>query len=82
LGIGVIVLHAFWENDWDRLFPMMLSYTVFGTLQGINLLRYPTTLDWTRFSAIIFTIFVFSVLLVSVYGTWKAWRVKQGRDLT
>ena len=79
VGIGVIVLHASWENDWDRLFPMMLSYTVYGALQAINLLRYPATLDWSRFSAIVYSIFVFSILFVSVYGLWKAWDVKQGR---
>jgi hypothetical protein len=79
LGIGVIVLHASWENDWDRLFPMILSYTVFGTLQGINLLRYPATLDWSRFSAIAYTIFVSSILLVSLLGLRTAWQVKQER---
>lgn len=79
LGIGVIVLHASWENDWDRLFPMLLSGTVLGTLQGINLLRYPATLDWSRFSAVAYTFFVFSIFLVSVLGTWRAWQVKQAR---
>ena len=79
LGIGVIVLHASWENDWDRLFPMILSYTVFGTLQGINLLRYPATLDWSRFSTITYTIFVSSILLVSLLGLRRAWQVKQDR---
>jgi len=76
VGIGVIVLHASWENDWERLFPMMVSYSLYSSLQVINLLRYPATLDWSRFSAIAYTIFIFSVLLVSVYGTWKAWHFK------
>jgi hypothetical protein len=79
VGIGVIVLHASWENDWDRLFPMMLSYAFFGTLQGINLLRYPATLDWSGFSAVGYTIFVFSILFVSGFGTWRAWQVKKHR---
>ena len=77
----MIGVQAAWENDWYRLFPMMLSYTLYGILQGINLLRYPDTLDWSRLSATTYAIFVFSVLLVGAYGTWKAWRVKQARGL-
>ena len=58
---------------------MMLSYAAYGALQGINLVRYPKSLDWSRFSATAYTIFVFSVLLVGIYGTWNAWRARQGR---
>ena len=72
VGIGIIALHASWENDWTRLSPMMVSYLAYGTLQTINLLRYPDTLDWTRFSAPIYIVFVLSVLLTGAYGTWKA----------
>lgn len=79
VGIGVMVLHASWENDWDRLFPGMLTYIVFGTLQGINLLRYPSTLDWSRFSSIGYTVFMFSILFIGGFGTWRAWQVKQNR---
>ena len=79
VGIGVIVLHASWENDWERLFPMMVSYAVYGILQTMNLLRYPATLDWTRFSAGAYAIFVFSVLLAGVFGARKTWQVKNGR---
>lgn len=76
VGIGLIALQASWENDWWRLFPMMLSYAVYGTLQAINLLRYPGTLNWSQLSAGLYTIFVVTVLLAGVYGTWTAWRVK------
>ena len=72
VGIGIIALHASWENDWTRLFPMMVSYFVYGALQSINLLRYPDVLDWTRFSASFYTFFVLTVLLIGAYGTWKA----------
>ena len=72
VGIGVIAMHAYWENDWQRLFPMMLSYTLFGMLQLINLARYPTALDGSRFSVAIYTIFMVSILLVGAYGTRAA----------
>jgi len=79
VGIGVIVLHASWENDWWRLFPFMVSYTIYGGLQVINLLRYNAALDWSGFSAAAYTIFIVSVLLAGAYGTWRAWGIK--RDL-
>lgn len=75
VGIGVIVLHASWENDWWRLFPFMVSYTLYGVLQAINLLRYPAAMDWSGFSAVAYTIFVLSVFLAGAYGSWRAWRV-------
>ena len=79
VGIGVIVLHASWENDWDRLFPMMLSYTVYGILQGINILRYQAVLDWSSVSAAAYTFFVLSILITGTIGTWRAWQVKKDR---
>ena len=79
VGIGVIALQAAWENDWWRLFPFTLSYTLYGVLQVINLLRYPDTLDWSRTGSGIYTIFILSILLVGAYGTWKAWRIKDDR---
>jgi len=75
-GIGVIALHASWENDWSRLFPMMLSYTIYGILQIISLIRYPEFLDWSHFSAIDYTIFIVSIFLIGGYGTLVAWRKK------
>jgi hypothetical protein len=77
LGIGVIVLHASWENDWDRLFPMMLSYTFYGALQGINVIRFSSSLDWSGYSSAAYTVFILSILLVGAYGTWRAWRINR-----
>jgi hypothetical protein len=81
MGIGVIVMHASWENDWNRLFPMMLSYTVYGGLQVINLLRFPVLLNWPQISTVSYTLFIFSILFVGGYGTWRAWGIMRGRVL-
>ena len=75
-GIGVIALQASWENDWERLWSMFSGYVVYGTLQAINLLRYPNALYWSRFSALAYTIFVISILLAVAIGTWKTWQIK------
>jgi len=76
VGIGIIALHATWENAWERLWPMFTGYVIYGTLQTVNLLRYPVTLDWTRFSALTYTIFVLSILLTGAYGTWKTRQIR------
>ena len=79
VGIGIMAIHASWENDSWRLFPFTLGYAVYGALQVINLLRYHGALNWSRFSAGAYAIFIFSVLLTGAYGTWTAWRVKNDR---
>ena len=77
VGIGIIAIHASLENDWWRLFPLMVGYAVYGALQMINLLRYPASLDWSRPPALAYTFFMASILLAGVFGTWKAWRINQ-----
>ena len=77
VGIGVLAFQAAWENDWTRLNHFALSYALYGILQIINLLRYPTTLDWSRFSAVAYTNFFLSIILLGAYGTWAARRIKQ-----
>ena len=77
VGIGVIAIHASWENAWERLWPMFTGYVIYGTLQTINLLRYPDELDWSRFSALAYTIFVLSILLTGAYGVWRTWAFRK-----
>lgn len=77
IGISIIAVEAAWENDWSRLFPMMASYAVYGLLQTINLLRFRATLNWASASAIFYTLFIITVLLVGIYGVWIAWLQKK-----
>lgn len=69
MGIGIIAIHALWEIDWDRLPAFMVSYMLYGTLQAINLVRYTAILDWSRFSAVAYTILIVSVMLAGACGT-------------
>lgn len=71
IGIGIIAAHAAWENDWWRLRPMMLSYTVLGLLQIITVLLYPTDLDWNHAAAVAYVFFLATILLLGGYGWWK-----------
>jgi hypothetical protein len=71
VGIGTIAAHAAWENDWWRLRPMMLSYTMLGVLQLAAVLRYPTDLAWGRAAAVVYVGFLATILLLGGYGCWK-----------
>jgi hypothetical protein len=77
IGIGTIAAQAAWENDWWRLRPMMLSYTVLGLLQIITVLRYPADLDWNQPAAAPYVFFLATILLLGGYGWWKTRRVYQ-----
>ncbi len=79
VSIGIIAIQASWENGWELLPPFLVSCTLYGILQTINLVRHPATLDWSRFSAVAYTIFIVSVLLAEAYGTWTVWRMKHDR---
>ena len=76
VGIGIIALEAAWENDWTRLLPMMVSYLVYGLLQTINLIRLTNTLNWASPTAITYTSFITTILLIGTYGVWTAWQNK------
>jgi hypothetical protein len=82
IGIGTIAAHAAWENDWWRLRPMMLSYTVLGVLQLTAVLRYRTDLDWSRAAAVVYVCFLATILLLGGYGWWKTQRAHQANQLT
>jgi len=77
VGMGIVALHASWENDWSRLHPMMLGCLIYGMLQIVGLLRYPATLDWTRISSLAYTVFFISILFTGAYGTWTARLIKE-----
>jgi hypothetical protein len=78
IGIGTIAAHAVWENDWWRLRPMMLSYTMLGVLQLTAVLRYPTELDWSDPAAVVYVCFLATILLLGGYGWWKTGPTHQG----
>jgi hypothetical protein len=82
IGIGTIAAHAAWENDWWRLRPMMLSYTVLGVLQITAVLRYWAVLDWSRAAAVVYECFLATILLLGGYGWWKTQGAHQAKQLT
>ena len=75
IGLGVGAGEAVYENDFARLRVAMISYTLFGLLEVLTLLRYWTNVDWTAFQAWLYVVFLASVLVVGVGG----WRAPVGR---
>lgn len=82
VGIGVAGAQSVFENDWLRLRPAMVTYMVWGFLQGLNLLRYPNAagLDWAQMNTWVYCVFILSILLIGTFGTWQA--QKKTSDLT
>jgi hypothetical protein len=68
IGIGVIVGHMVWENDYGRVRNGMLSYAVVATLQLIALTRYASLVDWSRPITAIYVTFLLSALVVGAFG--------------
>ena len=74
IGVGFMTVQASFENDWSRLPAFLGGYTFFGLLQLINLVRYPSELDWASASAFIYAIFVASIFLIGAFGLRQAWQ--------
>jgi hypothetical protein len=67
-GFGLAAAHATVENDWGRVAVATHTYVWLGILEVIALLRYPTSLDWGRPAALMYIVFLASVLFVGIYG--------------
>jgi len=71
IGLGIGAGQAVYENDFARLRVAMISYTLFGLLEFLTLLRYWSSVDWTAIQLWLYVVFLASVLVVGVTG-WLA----------
>ena len=71
IGLGVGAGQAVYENDFARLRVAMISYTLFGLLEFLALLRYWINVDWTAVQSWLYVAFLASVVLVGASG-WRA----------
>ncbi len=72
LGLGVAAAQVLGENDWVRIRPATMSYTVFAVLELVALGRYPDEVSWTSPAAWVYAIFLASSLGIGVCGWWRA----------
>jgi hypothetical protein len=68
LGLGIAAVHLSWENDFARVQPVLYSSVAFGVLQFLALARYPNVVMWSSPKAWLFTLFLFSILVVGTMG--------------
>ena len=71
---GLVLVTAAWEDDWDRLRPVMTSNLVLGLLLATALARYPDTVDWGRPVTWVYVLAVGLVLGAGGYGSVSAFR--------
>lgn len=74
VGVGVAAAHMWWENDFERIYAALIGYTMIGVLQLLALARYAGTVDWSGVSALVYLLFLLSVLGIGLYGWLKARR--------
>jgi len=79
LGLGLAAAHANAENDWGSVTVATHTYVLLGILEFVALIRYPTSVDWARPAALMYVLFLASVLLVGIYG-WVTTRRIPIRD--
>jgi len=72
IGIGVILGHALWENDWKRIRGGALAYGVYNLMQVIALFRFPDQIIF----GVSFWIYVAIIVSGTVLG-WYGWMVAQ-----
>lgn len=68
LGIGVIALHAYRENDLARIRPLGGGLTFFGVLQLVALARYAGEMQWGAVGAWVYLLFLASLLPAGLYA--------------
>lgn len=70
LALGLALAHSLWENDWARVRVATLSYTMFGVLELIALLRYTGDVDWNKPQSLVYVLFMLSMIIVGFYS-WQ-----------
>lgn len=68
IGVAVIAIHAAIENDYVRVRVGMISYSAFGFLELVALLRYPSTFRWLTLSGDIYLALIISILITGLYS--------------
>jgi hypothetical protein len=65
-ALGFAMIHALWENDWERVQIATWSIATFGLLELLALIRYPADMKWELPQAWFYTLFM---ALIALAGT-------------
>jgi hypothetical protein len=75
LGLGVLALHAIYENDVARIKVALWGYPVLGVLHLIALLRFGDVVQWHEPGAWYYSAFLVSTFVLGAYGYVAARRL-------
>jgi hypothetical protein len=87
IGVGIAAGHMAWENDWLRARIGAISYTLFGALELVVVLRFATAQDpasgypilgWGDPRTWVYLLFLISILGAGVFGWWSARQAGEG----
>ncbi len=62
------------ERDWARTRIGTIPYALVGALQLLAILRYPSTVEWSRPGSWLYVLFMLAVLIGGAYSAMLAWR--------
>jgi MFS family permease len=65
-AIAVSLLAGTLDNDYPRLYIGAVAYIAFAILQFVNLVRYPTSADWSRPNTWLLIVTLASLLVIGV----------------
>jgi hypothetical protein len=66
LSLGLAAAHSLWENDTRRLKPAAFGYIALGVLEAIAALRFVDDIDWAGLQAVIYVVFLASMVVVGI----------------
>jgi hypothetical protein len=66
LSLGLAAAHSLWENDTRRLRPAAVGYIALGILEAIAALRFVDRVDWARLRAVVYVVFLASMVVVGI----------------
>lgn len=70
IGIALTSLLGARENDFGRVRGAMFGSAVLGALQLLAVARYSTEINWSNPGALLYVIFLLTVLILSGIGMW------------
>jgi hypothetical protein len=68
IGIGVILAHMVWENEYSRVRNAMLSLALVAALQLGGLARFAATVNWGYPATGLYLFFLLSAVAVGMFG--------------
>lgn len=74
-GVGTVVLHMHWENDWKRIVPGPPELGLLGLLHLGAVARFSNEFNWDGVGAWLYVGCLVLFIAIGIYGVLKCWRM-------